>query len=84
MLRFPGGTNVNFAQVLDDHTVFVRTYERGVEDETYSCGTGVTAVALVAHQQLAMPDPVFIQTLGGNLRVSFNPQPDRPVYAIFI
>lgn len=70
---FPGGTNVNFAQVLDDHTVFVRTYERGVEDETYSCGTGVTAVALVAHQQLTMPDPVFIQTLGGNLRVSFNP-----------
>ena len=70
---FSGGTNVNFAQVLNDHTVFVRTYERGVEDETYSCGTGVTAVALVAHQQLAMPDPVFIQTLGGNLRVSFNP-----------
>ena len=74
---FPGGTNVNFAQVLDDHTVLVRTYERGVEDETYSCGTGVTAVALVAHQQFSMPDPVFIQTLGGNLRVSFNPLASR-------
>lgn len=70
---FPGGTNVNFTQQLDDHTVFVRTYERGVEDETYSCGTGVTAAALVAHQQFAMPDPVFIQTMGGGLRVSFNP-----------
>jgi diaminopimelate epimerase len=67
---FPGGTNVNFAQVLDNQTVYVRTYERGVEDETYSCGTGVTAVALVAQQQLQMPDPVAIQTLGGNLRVS--------------
>lgn len=73
---FPVGTNVNFAQVLDDNTVFVRTYERGVEDETYSCGTGVTAVALVAYRQLAMPDPVFIQTIGGNLRVSFNPLAD--------
>lgn len=70
---FSGGTNVNFAQVIDDHTVRVRTYERGVEDETYSCGTGVTAVALVAHQDFAMPDPVFIQTIGGNLRVSFKP-----------
>lgn len=78
---FSGGTNVNFAQVLDNHTLFVRTYERGVEDETYSCGTGVTAVALAAHQQLAMPDPVFIQTIGGNLRVSFNPLTNKGQYS---
>lgn len=69
----PGGTNVNYAEPVDDHTLFVRTYERGVEAETFSCGTGVTAVVLAAHRQRNMPDPVFVKTLGGNLRVSFNP-----------
>ncbi|GAB4018173.1 diaminopimelate epimerase [Spirosoma koreense] len=73
----PGGTNVNFMQIENEQTLFVRTYERGVEDETYSCGTGVTAVALVAHQQLHMADPVRIRTIGGNLRVSFQSKADN-------
>jgi len=80
----PGGTNVNYAQVLADDTIFVRTYERGVEDETYSCGTGVTAVALAAHQQLAMTDPVTIKTIGGNLRVSFKQQADGGFDTIYL
>ncbi|WP_294252051.1 diaminopimelate epimerase [uncultured Chryseobacterium sp.] len=62
------GINVNFVEPLADDALFVRTYERGVEDETYSCGTGVTASALTFMQNHDLTS-VQVKTLGGNLRV---------------
>ena len=78
----PGGTNVNFAEVKGGK-LHVRTYERGVEDETYSCGTGVTAAAIAA-ENYGMISPIDIVTLGGDLKVAYQKNSDESYSQVFL
>jgi diaminopimelate epimerase len=64
---FLRGTNVNFAQIVDSRNLIVRTYERGVEDETLACGTGVTAVALLTHLVHGLALPLRLKVRGGDV-----------------
>ncbi|MDX1760846.1 MAG: diaminopimelate epimerase [Christiangramia sp.] len=66
------GTNVNFVEAVSEGAFSVRTYERGVEDETLSCGTGVTAVAIAAYESgKTKSEEVKLITQGGELSVKF-------------
>ncbi len=64
---FPRGTNVNFVQLTDSSKLIVRTYERGVEDETLACGTGVVAAALLTHLVHKLALPLCVKVRGGDL-----------------
>ena len=68
------GSNVNFVKQFSDNHFALRTYERGVEDETLSCGTGVTAAAIAYAyaNNLNKEQSISVETLGGKLAVSFN------------
>jgi diaminopimelate epimerase len=67
-----GGTNVNFISVSDDDIIYIRTYERGVEEETLACGTGVTAAAIAAAiESKSDRNDYQIKALGGDLNVRF-------------
>jgi diaminopimelate epimerase len=68
---FPHGINVNFVQVLDRHTLWQRTFERGVEGETLACGTGAVASSVISALRGRADSPVRVRVLGGELHVSF-------------
>ncbi len=73
----PTGTNVDFVEKVGDRALKIRTYERGVEDETLACGTGVVASALLSHYKNMVQPPVEVETRGGDiLKVDFEATDD--------
>ncbi len=74
----PAGTNVNFVRPLDRSRVAIRTYERGVEEETLACGTGAVAAALVSSDLGFSESPVDVLTRGGEvLQIGFRKEGER-------
>lgn len=63
----PKGTNANFQKVIAPGEITIRTYERGVEDETLACGTGIVANALIHHRLTGAPPPVRVHVRGGDV-----------------
>jgi len=66
---FPKGANVNFVERTGPNSIRIRTFERGVEDETLSCGTGATASAILVHKLGLAGDVVDVETRGGPLTI---------------
>jgi diaminopimelate epimerase len=64
---FSRGANISFTEVLDEHTLRIRTYERGVEDETLACGTGSIGASVVSYLLNRVIPPVRVKTSSGEL-----------------
>ncbi len=69
---FPAGANIDFIQVVDDHTIKARTFERGVEAETLACGTGAVASSIISHLHGKTISPVQVVFSGGTVTVAFD------------
>lgn len=76
---FPKGANVSFVEILEgNQTAYVRTYERGVEDETFSCGTGLTACGLALNHWNNWSGVITLKTLGGTQKITIG---DKILYS---
>lgn len=80
----PKGTNVDFVEINPDNSVSFRIYERGVEAETYSSGSGATACALVLAAKTGRPSPVKLSAPGGQLEVTFKTGAAGTFHDIFL
>ncbi len=84
--EFPKGANINFIKIESSGLVSARTYERGVENETYSCGTGVTAIAASLRKMKKWRSPIKVMTKGGEVSVEFEDEKYflfAPVFCIY-
>jgi diaminopimelate epimerase len=80
----PAGTNVNLVSPRPDGAIAVRTYERGVEDETLACGTGAIAAALVTAALDGCRSPIGVVTRGGEALTIFFERQDRRFHSVFL
>lgn len=80
----PAGTNADFVQILDSHHVALRTYERGVEDETLACGTGAVASAILTAYKGLTKSPVHVQTRGGEILTAYFELKGEEVREVFL
>jgi diaminopimelate epimerase len=82
---FPNGANVDIVQVIDRKNIRIRTFERGVEGETLSCGTGAAASAVIAHRLDLVGEQVEVETNGGPLSIFMGDEvrADGPATTVF-
>jgi len=80
----PAGTNVNFVKVSDRHNIVIRTYERGVEDETQACGTGAVASAILSAKKGFTESPVKVTTWGGEQLIAYFKLGDPDIKEVFL
>jgi diaminopimelate epimerase len=80
----PAGANANFVEVVDKKTLKVRTYERGVEDETMACGTGSVAAALISSWKGFVASPVDVHVKSGEILKVYFGKTDRGFEKIYL